>query len=212
MKSNKIYVLLLAAAVAGFSSCTKEPLKNMTEEESRIYITNHDSTADFGSFKTFSIVDSVSVIDNNRLSSKEITQFDAKLINAVIQEMQSKGYVLVDRTANPDLGINVSRIYNTYTGVVDYPDYWGGYGSYYDPYYWGYGGSSYYFPDYYGLYQVTEGSVSIDVLDLKDAATTKKIEGIWTGLIRGSGVFNNATTADQVKQLFNQSPYLKSNQ
>lgn len=212
MKLNKIYFLLLAAAVAGFSSCTKEPLKNMTEEESRVYITNHDSTVDFNSFKTFSIVDSVSVIDNNRLSNKELTQFDAQLMSAVTQEMQAKGYVLVDRNSNPDVGINVSRMYNTYTGVVNYPDYWDYYGGYYDPYYWGYGGSSYYFPDYYGLYQVTEGSISIDMLDLKNASASKKIEGIWTGLIRGSGIFNDASTADQVKQLFRQSPYLKTNQ
>jgi len=119
---------------------------------------------------------------------------------------------MVSRAQNPDLGVNVSRIYNTYNGVMSYPDYWGGYGGYYDPYYWGYPGSSYYFPQRYSIYQITEGAASIDLLDLKTATTTKQIRGVWNGLIRGSGVFNVNNAPNQAKALFDQSPYLKANQ
>ena len=58
-------MLLSIITIAALSSCTKDPLDNMTEEESRIYITNRDSTVSFSSYKTYSIADSVTLIDNN---------------------------------------------------------------------------------------------------------------------------------------------------
>ena len=208
----KMKVLMLALGIGSLASCTKEPLKNMTAEESRIYITDHDSSVNFSSFKTFSIVDTVSIIEDGQLSGKQLTAWDASILNAVAAEMTARGYTAVDRSQNPDLGVNVSRIYNTYNGVMSYTDYWGGYGGYYDPFYWGYPGSSYYFPERYSIYQITEGAASIDLLDLKTASTTKQIRGVWNGLIRGTGVFDVNNAPSQVKALFDQSPYLKANQ
>jgi len=195
-----------------FASCTKEPLRNLTEEESRIYITNHDSTANFGAFKTFSISDSVAVISNNQLEKKEQSAIDVLFIQAIKNEMVARGYTLVNKDQDPDMGVNISRIYNSRTGIVDYGGYWGGYYDYYDPYYWGYPGYSYDFPSYYGIYQTTEAALSVDALDLKDANGTKTIKGIWNGLIRGSGIFDPSNVNSQVKALYDQSSYFKSNQ
>jgi Domain of unknown function (DUF4136) len=210
----KRFILTIGAlsAVVAMSSCNKEPLNNLTEEESRIYITNHNDSVNFGAYHTFSIADSVAVISNNQLEEKAITDVDAAYIAAVKQQMQDRGYTLVPRDQNPDIGINVNRIYNSYTGVFSYSDYLGDYYGYWDPYYWGYGGYGYDFPTYYGTYQVEEGALSIDMLDLKDAASSNKIKGIWNGLIRGSGVFNSGKAGSQVKALFDQSMYLQSNQ
>lgn len=210
---KNILLTISAAAVVGLlGSCTKEPLNNLTEDESRIYITNHDSTAAFNTYKTFSIVDSVSVISNNKLDGKATTSWDLAVIDAVKTRLQQQGYTLVNKSQTPDLGINVSRIYNTYTGIVSYNDYWGSYGGYYDPYYWGYGGYGYYFPTYYGTYQVEEGALSIDVLDLKNADAGKQIKGIWSGVVRGSGIFRTGNVDNHIKQLFDQSSYFKTNQ
>ncbi|WP_276485100.1 DUF4136 domain-containing protein [Paraflavitalea pollutisoli] len=208
-------VLLTISAVASLGllgSCTKEPLNNLTEGESRIYITNYDSTASFASYKTFSIVDSVAVISNNRLEGKAVSDYDIAIIAALKSRLQQQGYTLVNKSQQPDLGINVSRIYNTSTGVISYPDYWGSYYGFYDPFYWGYPGIGYGFPSYYGTYSVTEGALSIDALDLKDAGADKKIEGVWMGLVRGSGVFRAANAPGQVNTLFDQSGYFKTNQ
>lgn len=208
-------VLLTISAVASLGllgSCTKEPLNNLTEGESRIYITNYDSTASFASYKTFSIVDSVSVISNNRLEGKAVSDYDVAIIAALKSRLQQQGYTLVNKSQQPDLGINVSRIYNTSTGVVSYPDYWGSYYGYWDPFYWGYPGFGYGFPSYYGTYSVTEGALSVDALDLKDAGADKKIEGVWMGLVRGSGVFRASNAQGQVNTLFDQSGYFKTNQ
>lgn len=210
---KNILLTISAAAVMGLlGSCTKEPLNNLTEEESRIYITNHDSTAVFSSYKTFSIVDSVAVINNNKLTEKAVTDYDLAVIDALKSRLQQQGYTLVAKDQNPDLGINVSRIYNTYTGVVSYPDYWGGYYGFWDPFYWGFPGYGYGFPVYYGTYQIKEGALSIDALDLKDAGADKKIKGVWMGLVRGSGVFRTANVPNHIKNLFDQSDYFKAAQ
>ena len=209
MKKMISYGFLLAV-IAFMASCTKDPLRNMTEEESRIYITNYDSSVDFGSYSTFSIVDSVAIIDDNRFAGAERSSWDAAFLSALADIMKARGYVQVPRSNDPDLGINVSRLYNTYSGIISYPDYWGGYGGYYDPYYWGYSGYPYYFPPRYGVYQVTEGAMSVDMLDLKNSESTNRIAGIWTGLIRGSGIFNSSSIQSQVNALFEQSPYLRT--
>ena len=210
MRKSMILPGLAALIMLVAASCTKDPLKDMTAEDSRIYITNYDSTANFGSYKTFSIADSVAVIDNGR-ATKEITPTDQAYLDAVKKYMQQQGYVLVNKSQSPDLGMNVSRIYRTSTGVISYPDYWGYYGGYWDPYYWGYPGYGYYVPYSYAVYSVTEGAISVDMLDLKSAKTTNKISIIWTGPIRGSGILNASVADSQVKALFDQSPYIKAN-
>jgi hypothetical protein len=204
-------VLLTISTVFVVSSCSKDPFKDMTEEESRIYITNHDSTVNFGSYKTYSIVDSVSLIDNGRFAGRQASSWDLQVISAIQNAMNARGYSKVDRSQNPDLGINVSRVYSTSTNVVSFSDYWGYYGGFYDPYYWGYGGYDYYFPPTYGVYQSTEAALFIDMLDLKNASGSQTIKGVWNGLIRGEGIFISSNVQSQVQALFDQSPYLKTN-
>lgn len=206
------WALLIVTTVGVLSSCTKDPLKNLSEDESRIYITNRDSTINFSSYKTYSIADSVLVIDNGRVAGKQANAWDAQMISAIQNAMNARGFVKVARTQNPDLGINVSRVFNTSTNLVNLSDYWNSYGGYYDPYYWGYGGYDYYYPPVYGYYQSTEAAFSVDILDLKNASSAQTIKVIWNGLIRGEGIFNTSNVQSQAQALFDQSPYLKTNQ
>ena len=191
-----------------FTSCTKDVVGNLNTDESRIYITDHDSTANFNNYKTYSISDSVAVINNGK-STRELTGVDQAYITAVEKYMDQNGYTMVTKKDNPDLGVDVSRIYNTTTGVISYGDYWGDYGGYWDPYYWGYPGYGYYIPYAYSVYQIQEGALSIDLLDLKNASAQNKINVIWTGLIRGESIFDASVADSQVKALFDQSSYLK---
>jgi hypothetical protein len=191
-------------------SCIKEPQNNLTTEESRIYITNYDTGARFTSYRTFNIADSVAVIRNNQLQAGEQTSIDVQVINAIASALQSRGFVKVARNQNPDLGVFVNRITNTSTNVVSYTDYNGYYGSYRDPYYWNYPGYSYYFPTYYGVYQTSENALTIDIFDLKNGTQNNQLRAVWSGLIRGSGIFNSGSAESQVAALFSQSPYLKN--
>jgi hypothetical protein len=204
MKSKCVWVACIVILTA--SACTKDPLKNLSDEESRIYITQRDSTVNFRSFKTFSIADSVAYISNNQTISR-FSSVDGQFIEALKNQMQQRGFVLVPKTQKPDLGITVSRVYNTYQGIVEYSNY---YYDNWDPFYWGYAGSSYFFPPSYGVYQVTEGALSIDMLNLKDAPVTNQIRSVWNGFIRGSGIFNSQSVSSQVQALFDQSPYIQS--
>ena len=192
-------------------SCRKDPLNNLTNDESRIYISNYDTTANFSSYTTFSIADSVDVIENNQLTGRERSSFDSTVLTTIGSILQQRGYQKVSRESSPDLAIAVSRVYNTSTGVFSYGDYWDYYGGYWDPYYWGYGGFGYY-PPYYdvGVYSITNGGLEIDALDLKNAsAHGNKITAIWTGLARGEQTFQTANAAAEVQALFDQSAYFK---
>ena len=211
MKSKNVMLGGVLSLAVAFTGCTKEPLNNLTQEESRIYITNYDSTTNFSSFRTFSVSDSVTVVNNGK-ATRDYTATDQAFINAAIAQMKAAGYVQVSKQNNPDVGVNVSRIYNTSTGIISYNNYYDGYGGYYDPYYWGYGygGYDYYMPYGYATYTIREGALSIDLLNLKDASANNRIKIAWTGLIRGSGIFNGDAN-QQVKTLFDQSPYLKTN-
>lgn len=198
--------LLMLVAV----SCTKEPLDNLTEEESRIYVTNYDTTADFSEYATFRLADSVAIITNNQLQGRERTSVDAQLIDAVAATLQQRGFTRVSAGQNPDLGVTLSAITNTNTQLVSYPDYGGYYGGYWDPYYWGYPGSSYYFPTYYGVYESAETSLAVDIVDLKNRSENNNtLRVVWSGLVRGSGIFDGRNAQSQVNLLFAQSPYLK---
>ena len=207
-------IFFMLSALAGISllytGCTKQPPDNLSTDESRIYITDYDSAVNFANYKTFSISDSVAVIQNG-IATKQLTDIDTAYLNAVTKYMELAGYTLVSNKQNPDLGVDVNDIISTSTGVISYGDYWDYYGGYWDPYYWGYPGYGYYIPYAYSVYQISEGAISVDILDLKNAAADNKINVIWTGLIRGSGIFDASVADSQVKALFDQSPYLKTN-
>ncbi|HMR93126.1 MAG TPA: DUF4136 domain-containing protein [Chitinophagaceae bacterium] len=204
---QKIFSVLLAGVIA-LVSCTKDAVNNLEPAEKPLYITNVTSGTDFTSYATFSLADSVAVISNNQLIERVRTAYDAELISAIAAQMQARGYTRVAHGEDPDLGMSISRIYNDYTGLIDYGAYWGGYGGYWDPYYWGYGGYNYYFPPMIGTYTITEGAVTVDLLDLKNAPATNEIRLLWNGLIRGTGTFNAARVPQHAELLFAQSPYL----
>ena len=208
----KTHLLLGVIAITLLlSSCRRDPLKDLSEEESRIYITNYDTSLNYSNYKTFSIADTVAVIQNNRLVARERTAYDAQLITAVTNALQQRGFTLVSNTQNPDLGVTINRITNTQTGVVSYTDYGGYYDDYWDPYYWGSPGYSYYYPTYYGVYEVSESAVTIDIFDVKNKTQNNALRSVWSGLIRGSGIFRNENVNTQVMALFDQSPYLSAN-
>src|SRR6185312_8465606 len=202
MMKNAILLFLLGLTGSSliYIGCAKQPLDHLSADESRIYITDHDSAVNFSNYKTYSISDSVAVITNTN-STRELNELDQAYINAVKKYMGQMGYVLTNKNNNPDIGVDVSRIISTTTGVISYGDYWDYYNGYWDPYYWGFPGYDYYVPYAYSVYQVKQGAMSVDMLDLKDASDNNKINVIWTGLIRGSGIFDSTVADSQVKAL-----------
>ena len=202
---------MVAAGAMLVSSCRKDPLKDMTAEESRIYVTNYDEQADFSSYKTFSIVDSVAVLSNREGATKELTTYDQNLLALLKSHMQERGYTLVDKSAKPDLAMNVTRIDNTTTQVGYNPGYWAGWPGYWDTGYWGYPGWNYWFPSYYTVFRYNEKSVAVDLVDLKNAAShDNQLVAVWNAQLRGTGVWNGDNLETMLKAVFFQSQYLKT--
>lgn len=205
-----MFMSVAALATALLASCRKEPLDNLTEEESRIYVTNHDSTINFSTYATFSIVDSVAVISNSG-AKKEATTYDQQLIASVKSQLEARGYVAVSKEAKPDLAVNLSRIDNTSYSAAWTPGYWSGWAGYWDAGYWGYPGYGYYWPSYYTVFRNQERSVSIDMLDLKNGTGKEQLTAVWNAMLRGSGVWNSNNINSMVKAVFDQSAYLQTN-
>ncbi|WP_254411694.1 DUF4136 domain-containing protein [Dyadobacter diqingensis] len=191
---------LIISATFWLTSCTKDPVNDLSDLESQVYITNHDKTADFKTFKTFSISDSVTVVQDNRTGTA-LTSLDKDLLTRIITNMQNLGYTYVAADKKPDVGLSAARVTNTYVNVAStpYSSYWGGY----------YGGYGYGYPSYYA-YETSESYWSISMLDLKNAdVVNKKLNVIWDAQIRGSGLGNTGYIDQMVDSIFGQSTYLK---
>jgi len=197
---------LLGASLAGMAAgCgAPDPLRDLNANDSQVFITNRDRAANFADYATFSIADSVNVVENERRGFSA-DNFDLALINGTAQALTGRGYTRVARDQKPDLGVNITFVTQTQTGVTVNP----GFGSFYDPFYWGYGGAGSFYPSYYSYYQVSESYWYVELLDLKNVARNgNKIKTVWNAQIRGGGL--NRDPNRIVEAVFAQSGYLRN--
>ena len=202
------FVVFLAAVAA---SCTPNPLDGLTNEESLVFITNRDQAASFGNYETFSISDSIRVIDNRDVGFNNGNVASA-LVSRIAQNMSERGYTRVGRTENPDLGMNVTFVQRRQTGVTanpfwwNDPFFWGGAGGWGGPG-WGWGGPGLFYQPQFQFYQVSENYWIIELVDLKNPANGNQFNVVWNAQIRGANLTANpARLADAI---FEQSAYLR---
>lgn len=204
---------IAALAVVGLAlaaGCNRDPLRDLSPEDSQVFITNHDASVNFGTYKTFSIRDSVAVLGNQGQVQYSTTSRELDFVARVINNLQQRGFVRVDRSQNPDLGVNVARVSNTYTGVTANPffdPFWGGWGG------WGWGGGLYY-PQTFSTYQVRENYWYSEIIDLKNPRAgqngQQQLPVVWTAEIRGNGIFDQTSISRVVDAVFAQSDYLRT--
>ncbi|GAB3905939.1 hypothetical protein GCM10028803_37550 [Larkinella knui] len=214
-----VFRILLWASISGgigggISSCRPDPIDNLTPEESQVFITNHDRSVNFANYRTFSLPDSVVEVVNDQ-QRVSMAGMEPQFLDRLAQELTSRGYQRVSRNANPDLGVAVLRINNSYLGVTSMP---------YSPYYldyWGYGGLGglggygygYGYPSYYSFYEVSDTYWMIQLVDLRNPnRTDQKLNVIWQAQIRGSGIFDETSVNSILSNVFQQSAYLRTNQ
>lgn len=212
-------MFLMLFAFAGVTTmavtgCSKDPMDDLSSEDSRVYTTYRDTAVQFSSYATFKIADSVSVVVDGTQEAKDLQPIDSAYIASVKKYLTAAGYQESTGSATADLGVNVNILINHSNVYYSYGAYWGGYGGFWDPgFYWGYPGYGYGYPTFVQSVTVSDAGVSVNILDLKNAAANgNKLDLIWLGLINGAGVLNNSNIgiADgQVKALFDQSTYLK---
>ncbi len=200
------FLLLGACSVLLLNGCSKDPVGDLSLEESQVFFTNRDKSVDFNQYKTFSIVDSV-YVSSNQGNGTSLTATDLTVLTRLIHNMKAMGYEYVGPLDHPDVGITVQLVNNTYLNVIQTPigGYWGGYWGGYSG--WGYG-----YPSYYSYQQVQELYWVINMLDFKNADTAnQQLKIVWNSQIRGEGLYENTIANQMIDKIFEQSAYLKIN-
>lgn len=188
-------------------SCEPQPEDAELLDQLAVF-TDYDTEVDFNSYVTYAIPTDTISLYSNASSSKFLTagnsDYPRPVVNAIKTNMNNRGFVLKTRKENPDLGINVSLIhdFNVYQNV-----YYGGGG--YGGGYYGYG-SSYYYPSYVTTSTTNNGTLIIEIVDLKNKTPDNKVKVIWTGtmgdVINAVDIINQSVNG--VTQAFTQSAYL----
>lgn len=171
-----------------------------------VVLTNFKEDLDYTQYATYTMpLDTIGLISNTT-SDEYLADSYAKLITATVKKnLDQTNHIMVDKDANPDIGVNVlivndlSVFQSVYYPSYYYPSYYG-YSGYY-----GYGG-------YYGIptYSYSQQAMLvIEFVDLKNP-TTGNPASIWVANI-GDLVnsFDTSTkTREAIDQAFVQSPFL----
>jgi hypothetical protein len=208
---KKLFIALFSVTM--IFSCEPKPDSNKLLDQ-LVVSTSYDNHTDFTTYATYSMPTDTIGFYSNASNDTIIVARDSDFPRPVLQQIQTnlddRGYIRVDRTASPDLGINVSVVndFNVFQQVV-YPSGYGGYGAgYYYPYYYGYG--SYYTP-YVNTYTSNTGVLIIEMIDLKNRDTDNKVRTIWTANMGDvySTIDLLKETTNAIDQAFKQSTYIK---
>ena len=152
--------LMLTVSLALFmSSCYPEGAD--TVEDYDVAITNYDKGADFSSFSTFAIPDTIVYFANDK-NAKLDHQFDEQIIQVVTDNFIKRGYTKVENPETASFIVTVSAFSNVnYSYYIDnwynnWNWYWG---------WWPGGAFNPYYPWYpVSVYAYQSGSVVIDMI------------------------------------------------
>ena len=210
MIQMKKEITLLLLVMVGLMACRKDPDLSVLSDDFVVQ-TAKDPNADFKEYKTYYISDTISIKTTNPNDSLWFDAAATQLVNAVKENMSSRGYTLVPKGSKPDLGLGLYAVKDLNVGVY-YPGWWYGWG-YWGGCYWGYCG----YPPYYGypvVYSIPTGTMILDMLDLKNASEDQVLLSPWSSIMSGGlGNTSNdlALGVEAINQAFTQSPYIQSN-
>lgn len=191
-------------------SCYPEGADNV--EDYDVAMTNYDKSADFSTFTTFSMPDSIVYFSNDKNTTID-HQFDAAILKVVNDNFTKLGYQEVENpteTNMPSFVVMVSGFSNVnYAYFVDnwynnwnwyWNGWWPGWG--YDPYY----------PWYpVGVYSYRTGSIAVEMVSTTPRSDNK-MNIVWTGiadgLLQGNKTSIQSRITKEINQCFTQSPYL----
>jgi hypothetical protein len=207
----KKYIVLLLLAVI-IVACHPEPDNKLLIDDF-VVATNHEPNTNFGSYITYAIptdtIGFVSETSNDTIIVAGESSYPRLVLNAINNNLQTRGYSRVAKNQNPDIGINVLVVndYNVFQQVV-YPS--GGYGypgSYYSGYY---GYNSWYYYPYINTYAYNTGILIVEMVDLKNRTPDNKVKVVWDAYMGDvySTLDLQQQTLKAIDQAFTQSPYI----
>ena len=217
--AKKLLIQLIAIVIFSLSSCYPDNFSAVSELD--IVVTFYDEDADFTANKTYSLPDSVVVIDS--LTGQDDTgKFDDAILEQIRENLEALGYVEETDPENnpPDVLVLASRSVNQRHGVAPIPPWWGWWGWYpwwgpfppvgpgWGPWYPWWGGAV--------VVSFDIGTLVIEMFDVSEIdESEQRLPAIWlggvNGLLDGSDAAINARITTSIDQAFDQSPYLKTN-
>jgi hypothetical protein len=213
MRKNFIWFLLLVGIVV--TACQPEPdAKKLLDD--LVVSTNYDTDADFNSYLTYSLpTDTIGYVSNvvgdDTIVVAKNSAFPRPVLQAVQSNLDQRGFARVEKSANPDLGVNVLVVndFNVFQQVV-YPGGYYGPGSYYSGYY---GYSGYYSYPYINTYAYNTGLLVVEIVDLKNRTPDNKVKVIWSAYMGDiySTLDRIPQTVTALDQAFQQSQYIGTN-
>lgn len=207
-------LFLFTIPLALLASCEKDPDMEKLDGDLAVY-TDYAPDADFGSFDTYYLPDSILEVNGNRATFWKDENSD-KIISEIESEMNDKGYTRTGDKETASLGIQVSYLAENNRVIVDgggwYPGWW-------DYSFWGPWWGGWYYPYTVSYtYSYATHSLMIEMADLQkknDGETKNRLPIIWFGEAYGFRYGNNRydmnLILDGIDQAFRQSDYLGKN-
>lgn len=200
----KIVKLLLYVFVGVILvSCNWGPGSLDETQDQVLTVAYKSDTANFSTFQTYAITDSLSVV-NNKQKYRLSNDTTALIIAQVVKNLDDNGYSQVDADDDPDLLVDISYILKTNTTV--YPGYWNNWNSWwnYNYYPWNYWSPyyPYYMPTTISSYST--GSLIIEIVDMVNVATETSVPVVWHGLVRSilDGTHTQAELLSAITEVF----------
>jgi len=174
-----------------------------------IVSTNLDKTADFTTYGTFYVSDTIVNIGGEGQDTLWHDDDAEQIVARIKTNMQARGYTYVQRHQNPDLAMAVGAV--KILNVEYYPGWWWGYPGWF-PFYGDW--YPYYYP-WSTVYAYNTGTLIVDTYDAKNAPAVGQYRAIWNSTsfgALGNSTSGNVTRAENaINQSFEQSPYFKAN-
>jgi hypothetical protein len=203
------------ALVGLMASCAPAPPSDESLQ-STIVITLRAPQVDFGLYRTYHLRPEIRELTVDGIGTTTLSSsVSGPLLDETRRQMTARGYESVDREAGADLAVEMIYVSSEWVSTYCY--------SWWDPYYWGYPGWSYY--PYYNCTgatwqtntlatMMTDLSAARDGLNrgtTPDAQSAQALSGIWFSGI--SGLIFSASDSlqkgiDGIGQAYTQSPYL----
>jgi hypothetical protein len=221
LKNRLSILVLLLGSMPFWTGC--EPQGPETIEDFDVVVTNHDSSFNFSSLKSYYLLDSVVHITASQQSSPPLDRsLDYEILNQIASELNALGYSRLDSVSanqRPDVLVTVSALANTNTNYYydnwsNYWNWWNGWDTWYPSY------SSAYYP-YWGYpvtysYSYTVGTLLIEMSIPQELTSERRFPLVWqaslNGLLTSNAANTQARMSSGIRQAFAQSPYLRATQ
>ena len=182
---------ILAGCKKDNSTVTPPPV---TIDSSKI-TTQYSPSFNLSNYSSVAISDSV--LSAGTSDTFELSSAEATYVQAFKDSLASKGLTVVPLSSNPNLVLNITRISNTTSGLIDSTGYWNNYAARYNPSLYGLATATY-TNTFTTSNSVGTGVLSFELLDLKNASATNQISILWNGQVSGSDLFQTESLARNV--------------